>query len=73
MKTHESIMYWGHSQLVDDQGVIHILRNTIGARETPLSNLQQIITAPGLHKLWQPGSLAARKWTENEEMERELD
>ena len=24
---------------------------------------------PGLHKLWQPGSLAARKWRENGEME----
>ena len=24
----------------------------------------------GLHKLWQPGSLAARKWRENEEMRR---
>ena len=23
-----------------------------------------------MHKLWQPGSLAARKWRENEEMRR---
>ena len=25
----------------------------------------------GLHKLWQPGSLAVRKWIENEKMKRE--
>ena len=30
-----------------------------------------ILFESGLHKLWQPGSLAARKWTKNEEMERE--
>ena len=29
-----------------------------------------IIYIPGLHKLWQPCSRAARKWRENEEMKR---
>ena len=33
-------------------------------------SLHQIYTVPGLHKLWQPGSLAARKLRENDKMKR---
>ena len=33
-------------------------------------NILQRVWLAGLHKLWQPGSLAARKWRENEEIRR---